>query len=103
NCSAGGSPAAATGPRLRTPSPARPASRPRAMTCASRRTGTAQERPRPSAVDAALALQLLVPPFLEVDVVLVHVVVVEIDELLDLLGREADARVEMGGDHRVGD
>src|SRR5258708_35731798 len=52
---------------------------------------------------ARSALELLVPPFLERDVVLVHVVVVEIDEFLDLVGGEADALVEIGRDHGVGD
>src|SRR5262245_60056961 len=48
------------------------------------------------------ALELLVPPLLEGNVVRRHIAVVEIDEGLDLVGREADALVEVGRDNRIG-
>src|ERR1700759_5773329 len=85
------------------PLPARPTSLPRAMTLTTRPPQAVSGWSLPSAVDARSALEFLVPPFFQCDVVLVHVVVIEIDEFLDFLGREANALVEVWRDGGVGD
>src|SRR5262245_5314026 len=61
-----------------------------------RQTKSSRSAPEHASVlNRSLALQLLVPPFLQGDIVLGHVPVVEVHEALDLVLGEADALVEI--------